>query len=165
MYFHNYATDRFYSKSNISWCSSIYANPVGQKIASIADQDKELWLVEGNTREIINYPIMFGAPTINSVNVYPDLERWRKISSDTADIKIYNRYAHIVVNLTDRENTTFSLKFADLMEIKLNLHDLKSLQVKYILTRNELSHLQSEDVHFLELFNENGFYIYKVEYS
>lgn len=145
--------------------ASIYANPLGQKIASIADQDKELWLVEGNTREIINYPIMFGAPTINSVNVYPDLERWRKISSDTADIKIYNRYAHIVVNLTDRENTTFSLKFADLMEIKLNLHDLKSLQVKYILTRNELSHLQSEDVHFLELFNENGFYIYKVEYS
>ncbi len=116
-------------------------------------------------REIIDYPIMFGAPTINSVNVYPDLERWGKLSSAAADKKIYNRYAHIVVNLTDRENTAFSLKFADFMQIKLNLHDLKILQVKYILTRNRLSYLRSEDVCFLELFKEHGFYIYEVKYS
>jgi len=145
--------------------ASVYDNPIGEKISSIANQDRGLWLVEGSMREIIDYPIMFGAPTINSVNVYPDLARWGKLSSAEADKKIYNRYAHIIVNLTDREKTAFSLKFADLMQIDLNLHDLKFLQVKYILTRNRLSYLQSEEVCFLELFKEHGFYIYKVKYS
>lgn len=145
--------------------ASVYGNPIGQKILSITNHDSGLWLVEGSMREIIDYPIMFGAPTINSVNVYPDLERWEKLSSIAADKKIYNRYAHIIVNLTDRENTTFLLKFADLMQIDLNINDLKGLQVKYIFTRNKLTHLQSTNVRFLEIFNEHGFYIYKVEYS
>ena len=145
--------------------ASVYGNPIGGKISSIVNQDRQgLWLVEGGMRAMEDYPIMFGAPTINSVNVYPNLERWGRLSLMAEDKKIYNRYAHIAINLTDNAKSAFSLIQLDFFKINLSVDDLKTLQVKYIFTRNKLNNLQTSNVQFSELFRENGFYIYKVEY-
>ena len=63
-----------------SGVDSVYKEPIGQKIYEIVQQEiaegkkKSLWIVESEGVTFNNVPIMFGAPTINSVNVYPVLE-------------------------------------------------------------------------------------------
>ena len=70
--------------------------PVLQEISKIHESDEQaLWIVEGMELPFLNAPIMVGAPTINSTNTYPDLERWRILDKSGKYEKNYNRYAHI----------------------------------------------------------------------
>lgn len=42
---------------------------------------------------------MSGASVINSTNTYPDLEKWSKIDEEGKYEDVYNRYAHINVEI------------------------------------------------------------------
>ncbi len=141
---------------------SIYAQPLGQKIAEISAKDKSLWI---DTVGLQNFPIMFGAPTINSVNVYPALSRWEGLDGGE-NFQVYNRYAHISMRLIEQtKNLSFTLKQPDLFEVQLRPSDLEKLKVKYILSREELEKLSTPSVHIKELFNNQGFRIYVVDYQ
>jgi hypothetical protein len=108
---------------------------------------------------------MAGAPTINSTNVYPTLERWHLLDPDGSEEEIYNRYAHISMNLTNTDNeTNFVLKSPDLFEVNLNINDLEKMEAAYVFTKRDLSMLSSEKVSFDELADENGFKIYTINY-
>ena len=111
----------------------VYEMPVGKKIAEIVQRDKSPWIVESETVWYNDFPIMFGAPTINSVNVYPALDRWRNLNPDAE--KIYNRYAHIKITLSDSP-TEFILNGPDNFTVKLNAADLPKLGAGYIFSRN-----------------------------
>lgn len=147
----------------------IYKQEIISEIQEIAANDNGLWIVDsGNTAgmPIINIPIMAGAPTINSTNVYPDLERWQLLDPDQSSEEIYNRYAHISINLYDENSeTSFELTSPDSVTVKLNVEDMKLLDARYILSTRTLDELTTDQVQFTELTSADGYYIYQVEYS
>ena len=108
---------------------------------------------------------MAGASTINSTNVYPDLERWRKFDLDGVNDNIYNRYAHINIYLNNQNTTTFIEGEApDTFSINLNVKDLKELDVKYIFTQNNIEDISDLNVSFEKLYDNSDYKIYRVIY-
>jgi len=140
----------------------IYQNELVQSIQSVAEQDSGLWIVEGGY-PLTNVPIMAGAPTINSTNVYPNLERWRLLDKDGRHEKAYNRYAHITVDLTDEE-TRFELLNPDQFQLMLNYENLRTLDVKYVLSAKDYSALDNPYVKFVARAYAKGYYIYELSY-
>ena len=144
---------------------AIYNNDLGTKIEKVVDKDnKGLWIVENMGSPMINYPIMHGAPTINCTNTYPAISRWKELDKK-ANSDIYNRYAHIVINLTN-EKTKFILGpgAVDIMTINLNVNDLSKLNVKYILSKQKLESYSNDNVRIKEISKSSDYSIYKVSY-
>jgi hypothetical protein len=143
----------------------IYENPLVEEIAEIveADQGQGLWIVENMDFPYINIPIMTGAPTINSTNTYPVMERWEKIDEDKSNQKKYNRYAHVLISLTTGE-ITFENPYPDVLKIVLPVEELKTLEVKHILTNQDLTVYNTEEVHFELVSQIENYKIYNVSY-
>ncbi len=140
---------------------AVYEMPVGKKIAEVVQRDAQaLWIVESESNTLNDFPLMFGAPTINSVNVYPVLERWRKLNP--AAEKIYNRYAHISIELSDKP-TEFILNGDDYFTVKLNAADLPKLSARYIFSRNAaLENFSALEIKIRKIYEEAGSYIYEI---
>ena len=148
----------------------IYKMPVGQKISEIVQQEvdagqkKSLWISEGGSDALNDIPIMYGAPTINSVNFYPVFERWKKIDPEEMQKTIYNRYAHINLTLTN-EMTNFNLVGGDLFDLHLNVNDLPVLEVHYVFSRNsELENFSTPQIKIRKIFEDAGSFIYEVKF-
>ena len=141
---------------------SIFASPIVQEIQHITEEDKGLWLVVNEYALYNNIPMMSGAPTINSINIYPDLEKWAKIDIHNQYRSVYNRYAHITAELT-MEDTQFKLTQADCFSVKINPRDLRVLNVRYILSKNDLSDITDVNVKLTQIFQSGDFRIYHVE--
>jgi len=75
--------------------------------------------------------------------------------------KIYNRYAHINFKIIEEE-TEVKLLYADNIVIRLNYKDLEKLNIKYVLSKEDLSEKSFEDK-LEEIYNEDEMYIYKVK--
>lgn len=143
----------------------IYQSSLINAISDINKDEPGKWIVEGMNYPQINYPIMAGASTINSTNVYPDLERWRKFDLDGVNDNIYNRYAHINIYLNNQNTTTFIEGEApDTFSINLNVKDLKELDVKYIFTQNNIEDISDLNVSFEKLYDNSDYKIYRVIY-
>jgi hypothetical protein len=152
----------------VSGLDVIFKQPLIQAIAEITESSDKLWIVDSEQGgyPLINVPIMAGAPTINSTNVYPNLERWHLLDPDGSEERIYNRYAHITVNLVRAsENSQFILDSADLITIRLSTADLEKLAVGYVLSTRNLTVFSDEMVKFVPLENINGYTIYEIEYN
>lgn len=153
----------------VSGLDAVYQQNLIKKIQQINSADNGLWIVDSGAEigfPIINLPLMAGAPTINSTNVYPILERWHLLDPDGSEEDIYNRYAHISMNLTNTNSeTNFVLKSPDLFEVNLNIANLEKLEVSYVFSKRDLSTLSNEEVSLIELADENGFKIYTVNYN
>ena len=147
----------------------IYEQDIVKEIQQINKSDSGLWIVDSGDKTgfpIINIPLMAGAPTINSTNVYPDLERWQLIDPNKSYEDIYNRYAHITINLVNFDTkSTFELNYPDQFTVKLSVEDLHLLGVKYVLSTRALEDLSTDGVNFKTLSYANGFTIYELEYN
>lgn len=144
---------------------SIYGQPIGSKIYDIASKDKSLWIVEDSAGfSYSDFPIMFGAPTINSVNVYPAISRWEKLDNGD-NRKIYNRYAHIPIQIVEQNSKlSFELVQGDLYRVKLRPSDLNILNVKYIMTKDNIEKKSTENVKFDLIYENCGVRIYETNY-
>ncbi|MNT45633.1 hypothetical protein D3C72_1822290 [compost metagenome] len=113
---------------------------------------------------MINYPIMMGAKTINCTNVYPHMDLWEKIDPNEKYKEIYNRYSHNVINLTNDDNR-FELARKDVVYSYMTVDKLKIMDVKYILTINDLEKFSDDNVKFKKLYEDDLAYkIYEVKY-
>ena len=160
--------------------SGLGVNPVSKGVASIYDSSlissiKEInksnggkWIVEGNELGIQNLPIMAGAETINSINTYPVLSRWNVLDENGACKNIYNRYAHITINLfnseTNQDNAKFVLNSPDHFTVNMKKDDLKKMDVSYILTKQDLRPFSDSYILFQLLEKDNEFNVFKVNY-
>lgn len=135
-----------------------------REIQSIAQEDSGKWIVEGSGYPTINFPLMAGAPIINCTNVYPNLEQWRIFDENGENDEVYNRYAHIQVNLNTSSETQFNLLYPDSFQVVLNVEDLEDLEVKYIFSPNELEAMSNEKVTITKRFSYDGWSIYQVDY-
>lgn len=152
----------------VSGLDVIFKQPLIQAIAEISESSDQLWIVDSEEGgyPMINVPIMAGAPTINSTNVYPNLERWHLLDPDGSEERIYNRYAHITINLVNASQPSqFILDSADLITIKLSTADLEKLDVGYVLSPRNLTVFSDAAVKLMPLENINGYTIYKIDYN
>ena len=143
----------------------ITEQPVGKEIKRIEEEDAGLWIVEGMEYPLFNYTIMYGAPTINSTNVYPNLDRWKKLDPNEEYKEVYNRYAHITIDIVDNEKTKFELLYPDAFKIYLPVDKLKELDIKYVFTSNDLEKFKNEEIDFENIYEKYGIRIFKVIYK
>ena len=148
--------------------AEIEDSEIVKQIQDVTEEDSSgKWLVEGLSFPYGMVPLMGGAPTINCVNNYPNLELWYKLDPERDDEYSYNRYvSQIVTDLITDEETSFSVGWVDdIMMLHLNVNDLKTMEVSYILTNRLLEGFSNESVTFTRVSSASFFIIYRVEYS
>lgn len=139
----------------------IYEKPVSKKVQEILNDDPSaLWLSDGFIPS--NYLVANGAKVISSTNYYPNFEMLKLVLEDKYEQnrEIYNRYAHISIELTNDESNV-ELITLDSIKLYINLEDLKVMNVKYILTSKEIDKTFDLDV-FEKIYDKYGMRIYKI---
>ena len=140
------------------------SNILGE-ITEIVEEDNEAkWISVDLPYPETNISLLAGASTINSTNVYPTLERWEMLDPDGVYTDVYNRYAHITINLKVDEKTEFELVAPDHFLINLNVNDLEKLEVKYILSREDLTSYSNDNVLIENIKKVDGYFIYEINY-
>lgn len=132
-------------------------------IRQMAGQDDALWA--GDNSSLGQLCVAAGAPCVNSINTYPELERWSQIDPKCQYRDVYNRYAHIYINLVDSDidEASFSSDFPDRFTVSLDIDMLYNLGVRYFISyRGDLEQLSSEE-HRFELERQTGsIYIWRI---
>ena len=168
-----------YTSIVLVFFSSMFVNPLRigcdiitdvetfNNLVKLDNEDTGVWMLEE-----IKHPIpknlfpMNGLKTINSVNVYPNIELWKRIDKDGKYEDVYNRYAHIQMYI---DNTTksaeFSLQRPDSFCVKITEDDLKALGIKYVV-RNVLEDelVLNNGVLVEEIYKDELFKVYKLKY-
>ncbi|MDO5310733.1 MAG: hypothetical protein Q4E94_02365 [Clostridia bacterium] len=145
---------------------AIYSKPLAQVVQTIIQDDPDAkWISVNGGIVPQQFLVACGAPTINSVNIYPNLELWKKLDPDKEYNDVYNRYAHIDATLTS-EDTSFELIQADFFHLNLSYRDLALTKVSYLYSATALSKtdLSNPYASFELIYEENGSYIYKIHY-
>lgn len=159
----------------ISFTAGALVNPVDRgtdvvlendfihEVESIVKQDPNAnWLVNDMA---INYLLVAGAKTVNSVNVYPDLDKWHILDPSGENEIVYNRYAHIMVEFQNETNTTFNIATPDSYLVNFNVNDLEKLNISYIATAKDLEQLSNENVTFEKVYQKDAYKIYHLKYN
>lgn len=141
----------------------LHNNSLFDAIYQITRNDNSLWVVDGGY-PISNFPITAGARTLNSTQIYPNIDLWKKLDTKGELNHIYNRYAHLVVTLLDESiEDNIILRQNDVIQVSLAMEDLIKLDVKYILSTRDLDSLLSANNHIEELvFDEESIAPYKI---
>ncbi len=145
----------------------IFGSEHFKHVEEIVEKDPNgIWIINEDGHKINNMLIAAGARTINSVNTYPDLEKWQKIDPNNQSYETYNRYAHIMVNIVDNNDTVtnFTLIKPDLFQLNLKIDDLEKLNVSYIESAHNLDKHSNNNVHFTKLYEYKEHKIFKVDY-
>lgn len=144
----------------------IYKKPICSKFAELRTQNPDsLWLGDDTGIYLNNYMVANGLRTIDSTNVYPNLELFELLLGEQAEAQkqSYNRYEHMNINITDQE-THIQLPAADNMLIWLNYHDLEKIGIDYIVAKNDINE-RGYDMNFEKIYEEDGLYIFKPIYE
>jgi len=142
-----------------------YSKPLFSAVSELAVDKNEKWISLDHVFYGPSFLIVSGAPTINSTQFYPNLELWHALDPERRYEEVYNRYAHVSVELT-AENTSFVLWHPDHMLLRLSYHDLATTGVRFIHTTDAEQPLRSNDIVTFELlYHEGGSRIYSVEAS
>ena len=141
----------------------IYESPLISEVEKIVESDPNaLWITQTLPTD---YIIPVGAKTVNSVNTYPDLKKWEKLDVNNQYSDIYNRYAHIVFDIQNTNDTTFELLHPDRFAIHINVNDLEKLNITYIATDKNLEKFTNDNVTFKEISHVKKYKIYHVSYN
>lgn len=126
--------------------STMLVNPIvsgigawkdNQLLQAVAECNKadDVWVADRCSVYIPNLMTTVGAHTINATQVYPDMETWSDLDPDGVNANVYNRYAHVTLDLTPG-STEFELLQNDSFHVAVNMDDLKTLGVTKILSTN-----------------------------
>lgn len=142
--------------------------PLAQEVNKIIEEDSEnnLWITDSTIFYMQNYILASGARVLNSTNIYPNFELFETVLGneefeDEENRKIYNRYAHITMEITEKINKV-ELIYQDSIKVCLTPDKVKELGVKYIVTTRDLDEFDTEKVDFVQIYYEQGVGIYKV---
>ncbi|MBQ3335140.1 MAG: hypothetical protein IJG85_06105 [Eubacteriaceae bacterium] len=163
----------------ICFFSGMTVNPVNRGLDTVKTQTlyqtikqnnkkEDIWIVEGMKDYAIprnNYPMMAGAATINTTNTYPNMDRWRTLTSDPSQEDMFNRYAHIVLEVAPNVDFEPELLQPDLILVKLNPSYLKQLNVTKILSGRNLTAMSTDAVSFQSVAEDSGYTIFEVRYQ
>lgn len=155
----------FYIRPLMKGLDAIYSKPVANVIRNICDEDKNAkWATLGLGITLPAYNVACGAPTINSLNVYPNMELWEKLDPEGEYEKIYNRFAHVTIEFTEK-GTSFEEIQGDSIQVNLSYKDIKKTEISYLLVGGKFeANLDNGYVEFQKLYSESGMSVYKLNY-
>lgn len=151
-----------YVRPIVKGTDAIYSKPVANEIQRIASKDSEAKWIAYDSGVTAQFILACGAPAINSVNKYPNMELWNKLDPTGNNEYIYNRYAHFAISFTDGE-TNMELIQDDVIRLNLGFKDLKKTEAKYIFSTQPLN-VDNQYAVFNEVYYDYGAYIYEVYY-
>lgn len=140
--------------------SPLVKSPVTKTIESYPKN--ATWVVLDN-RLFINFPVMAGRHSLNSVDFYPQLSLWSKIDPLHQYQSIYNRYAHVVFVDDPQLTKPFKLEYTDTVYVKFEpCGRFLQTSAQYVLSPKKLagsclSYKQSIDL------PATPFYIYQIK--
>lgn len=144
---------------------AIYSKPIAVKLMEIVENDKNAkWLAYGGGNALQGFAVACGVPTINAVNMYPNLELWYKLDETRKYEDIYNRYAHINLNFT-HDATSMEIIQGDYFTLNLSYDDIYKTDAKYILSLIKLEEEPNENLNFNLIYNNYECYIYEIIYE
>lgn len=135
----------------------LHNSKTAKEIKKIVKKDKNAKWISINSIFLGNYVLANGGKVINSTNIYPNLELWKKINNDDS---IYNRFAHIKIELTNKENK-FELIQQDIIKLYLNYDYLDDLDIKYMITNKEIDIIEEYKDKIKNVYNYDNIWIYK----
>jgi len=142
--------------------NAIYDLEVMHTIQAVREEQPEaLWVFDNVEFFRFNFGMMAGAATINTTNTYPALERWEQFDPEGAYRYIYNRYAHILMNLEKQDELTFDLVGADVFRVSLAPQHLHELGVTYVFTNRDLRELFPKD--FTLKKTSGNYFVFKLK--
>jgi hypothetical protein len=142
----------------------IYEKEVSKAITRINGEDSGKWaaidsLVGG---EFLNAN---GVKVFNSAHHYPDLNMWKSLDENDEYENLYNRFAHIIVEITEDKNS-FELVQNDVVKVFINVNDLDKTGIKYFMSGKDLTQFNKEGkVVFKELYFNSIDNVYIYEYA
>lgn len=143
---------------------TVFETPLAHEVTKIVSTDPNAtWITTGDMK--IDTLLPLGAHTLNSVHVYPDLDKWHSLDENHQYESVYNRYAHIIIFLQDDSDTSFELSTLDSFIINLNINDLETLNVTYIATTENFDNLGNNNIHFEKIYQDEHYKIYKLHYN
>lgn len=157
----------------ISLFAGAYVTPVSVGIApitdtkiakaavNIANEDPQgIWI--GGSQRNAQYLIANGIKVLNGVNEYPNYEWINKLDPNHEHEEVWNRYAHIFINLGDE--TEFKLTSADCYNLCLTYQNLKDMNIKYYYTNEKASEEKKNKFALEELYADDNIcqYIYRI---
>lgn len=138
--------------------SIIYEKPFAKEIQALVKENKDAkFLTVDGDIVYANYILANGAKSINSTNYVPNLELWHKLDQNNSYNEVYNRYAHVVVVLTE-EDTSFELVQTDTIRLNLNYNDICKTEANYLVSQKELI---DNSNYYSKIYDETGMYIYE----
>lgn len=141
----------------------VYEKKIAHEIQNIEKNNPgKLWAGE---RLMYGYLPMLGVHTFNGVAFTPSLESWKILDPDKKYEDVYNRYAHINVEINNNE-PTLQLIQSDSIVVRLNPKVIKEYGINYLVTYKEIQDLSTSDVTFTQLYgpDKDGAFIYKANY-
>lgn len=133
--------------------------------SEISKNKKSVWMAT-DSFVLANYLVANGAKVANATNFYPDYKKWDLIDKNKNNDFYYNRYINMKFIVTNNE-TKFELLSADCIQLYINIDDIKNLNIKYILTKENLSEiLDVEDIEYSIIYDSDNdkIKIYKLSY-
>lgn len=135
----------------------IRTEPLGKAIEQTAADDRtSKWIVVSDIWVMGNYPIMFGAKTINCTNTYMNTELWDKLDPEKKYEDIYNRYAHMLVEISDGPAMEVTLLYPDQIRLRIGADRLPELGVGYVISDKDLSRIAGAGVTFEPVFTQDS---------
>ena len=147
----------------MSTVNVFYEKPVAKKMQEIKQSNPDaIWAFNDDGWYCNDYPLASGIRTINSTQLYPNFDLYKKLLGEEKAAEkreIYNRYCHINFVITDDESDV-ELLYADNIRLNVNYNDLEKLDVKYIISFDDLS-LEDFGSHFNKIYDEDKIYIFE----
>jgi hypothetical protein len=149
----------------------VLSSKISKEIQEVDKADSaSLWLGVSEQKEIsgaIGVLIYAnGAKSLGGINNYPDNAKWSEIDPMQKYDSVYNRSAHISYQIVTTD-TKFVLTGANAFQVNVNVDDLEKLNVSYIVSNQELTDFNDDDVNFQSLYDPDdmNYTIYQVNYS
>lgn len=151
--------------------SGMSVNPIQYSVGAITDHpiirdtaaarsDSGLWIAGSDENErgsmLAQLLVANGTPTLNAVQVTPNMPMWRKLDPTGRWMDVYNRYAYVTVNIVHDDSTEkFRLLAPDHISVNLTPDDLTALGASYVLTQRKLSDEDFGDYRFAPLSTDS----------
>lgn len=139
---------------------AIYSKPAAKEIQALVENNPGTRWVGLNSIVLPQFVLACGAPTVNSINYIPNYDMWEILDPGKEYEEVWNRYAHMVISLSDDNESHYDLLGPDSIQLKLNRDDFLSLNIDFVVTQSTIS----ED--WLDIlspvYEEAGIWIYQM---
>ncbi|MBE6089731.1 MAG: hypothetical protein E7206_17200 [Clostridium beijerinckii] len=115
----------------------IRETPFSLTVREINKEDPGMWITLDDIW-LSKYILAQGVQTLNALNYPPMLETWERLDKNKEFLDIYNRYAHVKINLQENNKKQFELEAMDALKLNISSEEIMELGVKYIVTKQEM---------------------------